>query len=149
MDEVQRIIELMKQHDLTAKKFTSEAGLSSSAITEWKKGKSKPSAKNLQKVADYFDVSIDYLLHGDNSDQTKKNLSSKTAEERENEELDRELEGVRFALSSKDPTSTGDLTLGEKRDVAKFIRFLRSQRMMPDNKDNDAKKEDGRVVDKP
>jgi len=32
-------------------------------ITEWKKGKSTPTNAELQIIASFFDVSIDYLLH--------------------------------------------------------------------------------------
>ncbi len=38
-----------------------EIGLHKNNFTEWKKGRSKPSAE-AQQLADYFDVSVDYLL---------------------------------------------------------------------------------------
>ena len=37
-------------------------GLNNSALTKWKKGTSQPSADALKKIADYFEVSVDYLL---------------------------------------------------------------------------------------
>ena len=38
-----------------------ELGLSSAAATHWKNGK-QPTAEILNKIADYFNVSVDYLL---------------------------------------------------------------------------------------
>ena len=37
-------------------------GISSGNISDWKSGRSKPSAETLIKIAEYFDCSIDYLL---------------------------------------------------------------------------------------
>ena len=39
-------------------------GVSTSIISEWEKGKKKPSRENLAAVADYFHVTADYLLNG-------------------------------------------------------------------------------------
>lgn len=41
-------------------------GLSSGSITKWKNG-AKPNDTTLQKIADYFGVSVDYLLTGEPS----------------------------------------------------------------------------------
>jgi transcriptional regulator with XRE-family HTH domain len=38
-----------------------ELSISSGAVTEWKKGRT-PQSSTLQKIADYFGVSVDYLL---------------------------------------------------------------------------------------
>ena len=49
------------------------------SITKWKNG-AVPNGKNLQKIADYFNVSVDYLLTGQKetptaeSDERKKEL---------------------------------------------------------------------------
>lgn len=37
-------------------------GIHPSTFTDWKKGKSSPKAEKLQKIADFFGVSIDYFL---------------------------------------------------------------------------------------
>lgn len=46
-----------------------ELGIASSSITQWKHG-STPRAQLLQKIADYFDVSVSYLI--EESDQKEK-----------------------------------------------------------------------------
>lgn len=42
-----------------------ELGISSGSITNWKNGK-LPNGENLLKLANYFNVSVDYLLTGNN-----------------------------------------------------------------------------------
>ena len=59
---IQKIIELMDSRNLSAHKFETEAGLANASVQAWKNGKSKPSADALTKIADYFHVSVDYLL---------------------------------------------------------------------------------------
>lgn len=50
-------------------------GIPPSTFSDWKKGKSKPKADKLQKIADYFGVSSDYLITGKTS--SKYSLVSK------------------------------------------------------------------------
>ena len=42
-----------------------EIGISSSAVSMWKNGDRSPQTAQLQKVADYFGVTVDYLLTGE------------------------------------------------------------------------------------
>lgn len=62
MRMIEKILELMKNKGINAAKLTTECGLNHSALTEWKKGKAKPSIDALSKIAQYFGVSVDYLL---------------------------------------------------------------------------------------
>lgn len=39
-------------------------GIPQSTFSEWKKGRSKPKGEKLQKIADFFEVSVDYLQTG-------------------------------------------------------------------------------------
>lgn len=56
---------LLKERGLKAADVARGTGLSSTFFTEWKKGKSKnPSPINLQKIANFFEVSLDYLMTG-------------------------------------------------------------------------------------
>lgn len=59
---------LLKERGLKAADVARGTGLTSTFFTEWKKGKSKnPSPVNLQKIADFFNVSLDYLMTGSDS----------------------------------------------------------------------------------
>ena len=56
------IEKLMKEKGVKAIQFVTEAGLPKSAISEWKNNRYKPSLDATVKIADYFGVSVDYLL---------------------------------------------------------------------------------------
>lgn len=57
----------MISRNINAKQLTSLLELSNSAITDWKKGKAKPSSDAVIKLAEYFGVSTDYILLGKES----------------------------------------------------------------------------------
>lgn len=42
-----------------------DTGIGRSTFTDWKKGRSIPKADKLQRIADYFGVSLDYLMTGE------------------------------------------------------------------------------------
>ena len=41
------------------------AGVTKSTFSDWKSGRSEPKKEKLQKIADFFDVSLDYLMTGE------------------------------------------------------------------------------------
>ena len=66
---------LMKEHNVTAYKVSKETGIATSTLSDWKKGRSTPKQDKLQKIADYFNVTIDYLLTGKNPDKKERDYS--------------------------------------------------------------------------
>jgi len=54
------IKDLAEQHKLSVSELERKLNLSNGSISKW--AKSKPNSKYLEKVADYFNVSTDYLL---------------------------------------------------------------------------------------
>lgn len=56
---------LMKLNGYTAYKVSVETGIAQSTLSDWKKGKSTPKADKLQKIADLFNVSLNYLMTGE------------------------------------------------------------------------------------
>lgn len=60
-----RITDLMEQSGIKAKQLTTELGISNSSFTDWRKGKGSPSLDTVAKISDYFNVSIDYLVRGE------------------------------------------------------------------------------------
>ena len=61
MDFNDRLKEMMERRNITAYRLSKEAGITEALIGYWKKGKSQPTLENLVKLANYFEVSIDYL----------------------------------------------------------------------------------------
>lgn len=62
MNTTKIIFDIMKERGLTAYRVSKDTGISTGNFSDWKKGKAKPSARALEKLADYFDVPVDYLL---------------------------------------------------------------------------------------
>ncbi len=52
----------IKNLGLTAKKLSDDTGISTGNISDWKSGRSMPTASKLVILADYLDCSVDYLL---------------------------------------------------------------------------------------
>ena len=61
------LFELLSQRGITAKKLSEDTGISTGNISDWKSGRAKPSSEKLSILADYFNVSTDYLLGNDTS----------------------------------------------------------------------------------
>ena len=52
----------IKELKLTAKKLSDDTGISTGNISDWKSGRSMPTALKLVILADYLGCSVDYLL---------------------------------------------------------------------------------------
>ena len=57
--------QLLQKHNVTSYKVAKEAGVTQTALSNWKSGKSTPTTKTLQKIADNFGVTVDYLMTGE------------------------------------------------------------------------------------
>lgn len=64
MDNIigERLKELRKEKKKTQTEIASLLGLTEGAYRHYESGRSKPSAEDITKLAEYFDVSTDYLL---------------------------------------------------------------------------------------
>lgn len=63
--------ELCNSRGVTPYKVSKETKIASSTFSDWKNGKSKPKSEKLQKIADFFGVSVDYLINGEEREFTK------------------------------------------------------------------------------
>ena len=57
-----RLSELLNMHNLSKRALAKNIGVSAMSISEWTSGKVQPTAENIYIIAEYFDVSSDYLL---------------------------------------------------------------------------------------
>ena len=57
-----RIRELRKQKGITMKQLGASLGLAESTISQYETGHREPDIKTLTKLAEYFGVTVDYLL---------------------------------------------------------------------------------------
>ena len=67
MSTYERVAKLCKHNKLAITALEKELGFGRGTIGKWKKG-AEPNLASLQKVADYFKVSVDYLTTHENTD---------------------------------------------------------------------------------
>lgn len=98
---------LRTQKGLSQKAFADVMHASQNTISQWENGTREPNYEITEQIADYFNVTVDYLL-GRETQPT----------------LDEQLEGIDFALYGE----VHDLTDEEKEDILSYIKFKKSQR---------------------
>lgn len=123
---------LCKEHTISPSAVVQAIGLNKSNITYWKRG-SVPSSKNLQKIADYFHVTTDYLLTGE---EPQKSPEPQPGEYDD----DININDLNFALSGE----VHELSEDEIQEIINVARFVRKQRKLRDQKKtSDGEKKDG------
>ena len=110
--------QLLKEHGVTAYRVSKETGVTTATLTSWKQGKYTPKPEKLQKIADYFNVSLEYLMTGEEKEGNKYYLNDETAEMAqeifENKEL-RALFDVQRGMSVEDLQALHNMALALKR----------------------------------
>ncbi|EAC6601569.1 helix-turn-helix transcriptional regulator [Listeria monocytogenes] len=95
-----RLSELRKKKGISQYKLADELGFSRGQIANYEQGSREPDYSTLLKIAEYFDVTTDYLLGKeafDNSDLLAAHIDD-------------------------------DLTEDERIEIEKYLKFIRSQR---------------------
>ena len=59
---------LLDKRGLKAFDVSKATGISSSTLTDWKKGRSVPKQDKMQKIAEFLGVSLEYLMTGEEAD---------------------------------------------------------------------------------
>ena len=57
-----RFVYILQINNITAYKIAKDTGISQGLMNEYKNGVKLPTIQNLIKIADYLNVSVDYLL---------------------------------------------------------------------------------------
>lgn len=58
---------LCKENHVTPSKVSKATGISTATLTSWKQGKYTPKREKMKLIADYFNVSVDFLITGKDS----------------------------------------------------------------------------------
>lgn len=78
-DFSQRLKELRKERKLTQKQLAESLGIATSTIIKYERGEREPNIQNIKRFANYFNVTVDYLLGFDdefnNLDLTSKRIA--------------------------------------------------------------------------
>lgn len=86
--------QLLRKKGVSSYKVAKEAGVTQTALSNWKSGRSTPTAKTLQKIADYFGVTIDYLMTGNDSSEQQ------VLTARDNRDIAKDLDNIMKKLTS-------------------------------------------------
>lgn len=62
MDFKDRLVSLRKENGLTQEEFAKKIGYTRTAVSAWEIGRNEPSNADTIKIANFFNVSTDYLL---------------------------------------------------------------------------------------
>ena len=122
-----RIFEIMKEKELTAYRVSKDTGISQASLADWRKGRSKPKIDKLQKLSEYFGVSIQYLTgESDQIDDTQQiqapNGYYVDKETAEYAEMLRTRPDARLLFSAAKDISKDDL-----QKAVEYIEFLKSK----------------------
>ena len=102
---------LCEKKGVSPKKATEDIGLSNSITTKWKKTGATPKGDTLQRIADYFGVTTDYLLTGE---ETKKAPTQEGQRKVSDDD-------IKFALFGGD----GEITDAMYDEVKRFAQMVK------------------------
>lgn len=95
--------QLLQRYGITAYKVSKETGVTQSTLSDWKRGRSTPKTENMKKLADYFGITVDYLMTGiDTPKQKERELTPK-----DQRDIAKDLDSIMDKLQSgeKGPAS--------------------------------------------
>lgn len=112
-------LKLLKAKGCSAYQVSKATGIAQSTLSDWKSGKSVPKADKIQKIADFFGVSAEYIMTGNEGEEGKKYyLNDETAQVAqeifENKEL-RALFDVQRDMEPEDLRALHQMALALKR----------------------------------
>ena len=110
---LQNVLDLLKEKGISKNKMLMDLGLGKNAFNNWEVRGTVPSGVTLSKIANYFNVTTDYLL-GLNDDPNPPELVIPDV-----------LKDVRVAFHRG---AFEDLTQDEVDRLAEFATFIKSQR---------------------
>lgn len=123
LDTLNKIKQLLKANNLNQKALTDYLGISKNAFTNWSNGSNKSYIKHLPQIAEFFNVSIDYLV----------GRTSKQEDLEENYHKERLTDGKNTLNNDNDFTYaaynelTHNLTPHQIEQLKNFADFLRQQ----------------------
>lgn len=110
--------QLLQKFGVTAYQVSKATGISQSTLSNWKARRNLIRGDKAQKIADYFGVSVDYLMTGEEKEGDKYYLNDETAQVAqeifENKEL-RALFDVQRDMEPEDLKALHNMALALKR----------------------------------
>lgn len=126
---------LLKEHGITAYRFCKDTGVSSSTISTWKKKNSRIGMETAGIIADYFDITIDYLMTGQDKDNTELTAKDERDIAKDMENIIRKLRNQEEGPASYDgnpiPEEDIDLLAGQIELMIRRLKPINKQKYNP------------------
>ena len=131
--------QLLSKYGVTAYKVAKETGITTATLSNWKQGKYTPKQDKLQKIADYFGVSLEYLMTGKEA-VVKEKAPELTA--RDERDIKKDLDALREKLANKEsgpaaydgqdiPEEDIDLFLGQVDLMLRRVKIKNKEKYNP------------------
>ena len=79
-DFAQRLRDLRKENNISQKKLSNYLNFGYTAIANYESGRNQPSLDTVKKIAQYFGVTVDYLIGASDYPRSAKDITEKEAE---------------------------------------------------------------------
>lgn len=114
---------LCKEKGVSNYRVSKETGIPQATLSDWKNGKSTPKSDKLQIIADYFGVSVDYLIG-------KTDIVTYLSTEKTWESFDKKYPNMKESdeIETIAAHHDGDWTEEELMEIEKFKEFIRMKR---------------------
>ncbi len=146
MSNLNNLFEIIGVLGINAKKLSDKTGISTGNISDWKSGRSMPTAKKLVKIADYLNCSIDYLLGRTDIPEINKPLELSVPDRNTDENIPKRIlpfyrtaasAGTGSYLFDETPVEYVNVPKTDKTSAADYILEIRGDSMEPKFYDGD------------
>lgn len=122
-----RIKQLREKNDLSQKQVAKSLGISNVQLSRYESGDRRPDPEMIKQIADYFDVSTDYLLGRNNNPSTCKNSEETTKQFPDLTDIDPDLLHRFIETVKSDPYQTlffDNVLNSSKEERERLVRDL-------------------------
>lgn len=113
---------LREQKHVTQKQLAAHLNISRATISGYESKSHQPDFDTLERIADYFEVSLDFLISGQPRRGIDENIQTKILES---------------ALEQEIKSSLPQLSLASKKEVLKYIQLLQLRDTCPEDVETD------------
>lgn len=123
----ERIFELIEEKGLTAYRVSKDTGISQASLADWRKGRSNPKIDKLQKLSEYFGVSIGYL-----TGEADERIDTQAPPKHQGYYVDKETAEYAEMLRTRPNarllfSAAKDISKEDMQKAVEYIEFLKSK----------------------
>jgi len=110
----ERFVQLLQENKLTPYRVSKETSVTQSTLSDWKTGRATPKTATMQKIADFFEVSLDWLT-GNSDFRTKEEWLQHLDNTTNLEQLKKDV------AEAKKLNKLNELNKRDEQDIAKRL----------------------------